>query len=183
MHLVFLHGPPAVGKHTVARELVARTGFELYHNHTVVDAVLARHAFGTPEFVAERDHLWRTHLSAAPARGIAGLVFTFNPENSVPQAFIDWLFGTLGRTDGVTLLSVALVATEAVIESRLDAASRREFRKLTDLELYRRLRAEGAFLSPVIPHSDLVVETSRQRPEQAAEEILGFLRDRGVGLR
>lgn len=183
MHLVFLHGPPAVGKYTVARELVARTGFELYHNHAVVDAVLARHSFGSPEFVAERDRLWREHLSAAASGGGAGLVFTFNPENSVPQAFIDWLFGELGSAVRIQLFSVALMAADEVLEDRLGAASRREFRKLTDLDLYRKLRADGVFLSPVIPRNDLVVETSRGTPVQAAGVILEFLRTRGVNVR
>lgn len=64
MRLLFLHGPPATGKYTVGRELAALTGWELYHNHLVVDEVLARHAFGTPGFVAERDQRWRAHLGA-----------------------------------------------------------------------------------------------------------------------
>ena len=62
MPLLFLHGPPATGKLTVARELAALTGWELFHNHLVVDAVLRDHPFGTPGFdnyhlaVTHRDH-------------------------------------------------------------------------------------------------------------------------------
>ena len=37
MQLVFIHGAPAVGKLTVARELAALTGFRLFHNHLTVD--------------------------------------------------------------------------------------------------------------------------------------------------
>ena len=37
MKLVFLYGPPAVGKFTVAKELAALTGFKLFHNHLTVD--------------------------------------------------------------------------------------------------------------------------------------------------
>ncbi len=175
MHLVLLHGAPATGKHTIGRELAALTGFELYHNHLVVDAVLARHAFGTPGFVAERDAAWRAHLAAPPADGRRGRVFTFNPENSVPQAFIDWLFAELPAAAGLRLHSVAVTAPEAEIEARLGAESRRGFRKLTDLALYRELRAAGAFLVPVIPRTDVAVDTALLEPRAAARHIAAAL--------
>ena len=175
MHLVLLHGAPATGKHTIGRELAARTGFELYHNHLVVDAVLARHAFGSPGFVAERDAAWRAHLAAPPAGGRPGRVFTFNPENSVPQAFIDWLFADLPRTAGLRLHSVAVTAPEAAIEARLAAEERRRFRKLTDLDLYRRLRAAGTFLRPTIPRTDLAVDSTRFAPADAAAHVAAAL--------
>jgi len=41
MELLFIYGPAAVGKLTVARELAKLTGFRLFHNHLTVDAVMA----------------------------------------------------------------------------------------------------------------------------------------------
>lgn len=167
MKLVFLHGPAAAGKYTVGRELAALTGFELYHNHLVVDEVLREHAFGTPGFIAGRDRRWREHLTAA-APTDRRLIFTFNPENSVPQAFIDWLFSELGAT----LLSVELKLSEAAIEARLATDQRKQFRKLVDLELYRRLRASGTFATPVIPRTDLVIDTEMSAPAESAARII-----------
>lgn len=169
--LVFLHGPPATGKYTVGRALAARTGLELFHNHLVVDAVLAQHAFGSPDFVAERDRLWRERLGTVGRDGGRGLIFTFNPENSVPQAFIDWLFHDLPRVNGVALHSVALTAGETAIEARLGSDQRQGFRKLTDADLYRQLRDSGAFRTPVIPRSDLILDTEAIAPDAAAERI------------
>ena len=174
MPLLFLHGPPATGKFTVGRELAALTGWELFHNHLVVDEVLRDHAFGTPAFVAERDRRWREHLAAAgkPDRGV---IFTFNPENSVPQAFIDWLFRALPEA-GCAVLSVGLTAPEEVIEARLGSDSRQRFRKLVDLDLYRALRATGTFTSPRIPRSDLVLDTAVADPRTTAAAILRHFR-------
>ena len=39
--LVFLYGPPAVGKYTIGVELAAQTGFRLFHNHLTVSLVSA----------------------------------------------------------------------------------------------------------------------------------------------
>ena len=175
MHLLFLHGPAAAGKYTVVKEFAALTGFELYHNHLVVDEVLKTLAFGTPGFVAERDRLWRDFFTQFPRPGRANIIFTFNPENTVPQAFIDWLFGELPRR-GVTLYSVEVTASEAVIETRLASASRQQFRKLTDLALYRQLRAAGAFSSPIIPRTDLRIDTGTVASSEAARHIAARLR-------
>ena len=39
MNLVFIYGPPAVGKLTVAKELSLITGYPLFHNHLTRDLV------------------------------------------------------------------------------------------------------------------------------------------------
>jgi hypothetical protein len=171
VHLVFIHGPAAAGKYTVGRELAALTGFEFYHNHLVVDEVLKQHAFGTPGFISERDRRWREHfMTAAAATPPRRLIFTFNPENSVPQAFIDWIFTELPAR-GTTLHSVGLVLSEAAIEARLATDQRKGFRKLTDLALYRQLRDSGTFATPVIPRTDLELDTEHTAPPDSAARI------------
>lgn len=170
MHLVFIHGPAAAGKYTVGRELAVLTGYELYHNHLVVDEVLKHHAFGTPEFVAMRDRAWRDYFSQYPNVANPDIIFTFNPENSVPQVFIDWLFAEMPRR-AVQLISVEVTAIEAVLENRMASAQRQQFRKLTDLALYRQLRDSGVFASPVIPHTALRIDTGTMTPVEAARTI------------
>ena len=41
MRLVFIHGPAARGKLTVAKELARLIDFRLFHNHLTVDFVAA----------------------------------------------------------------------------------------------------------------------------------------------
>ncbi len=170
MKLVLIHGDPATGKYTVGRELAALTGWRLYHNHLVVDEVLRHHAFGTPGFVAERDRAWRSAFEEMAADGRQDIIFTFNPENTVPQDFIDWFFQDLPRRN-VAIFSIGLSASEGTIEARLDTGQRRGFRKLTDVPLYRRLRAAGSFQLPVIPRSDLWIDTDQVSATEAARLI------------
>lgn len=171
MRLIFIHGPAAAGKYTVARELAALTGAELYHNHLVVDEVLKRHAFGTPGFVSERDRAWRGYFAQHPGPAKPNVIFTFNPENSVPQAFIDWLFAEMKRR-AVKLVSVEVTAPESVIEARMGSEQRQRFRKLTDVVLYRQLRDSGTFATPVIPRTDLRIDSSLTKPEESARLIV-----------
>ncbi|HWA27297.1 MAG TPA: hypothetical protein VG734_16710 [Lacunisphaera sp.] len=171
MLLVFLHGPPASGKYTVGREIAALTDFELYHNHLVVDEVLKVHVFGTAEFVAARDQAWRLHLGAAARDPNRRLIFTFNPENTVPQAFVDWLFHEVPARGG-HLYSVRLELSEEAIEDRLASEQRRGFRKLTDHALYRQLRDSGAFATPRIPRTDLVLDSEHASAVESARRII-----------
>ena len=88
MRLTVLFGPPAVGKLTVARELVALTGAKLFHNHFVVDTLTSVFDFGSEPFVRLREQMWLDVFSAAAAEG-QDLVFTFAPETTVQPGFVE----------------------------------------------------------------------------------------------
>jgi hypothetical protein len=62
MKLLFLYGPVASGKLTIARELATLTGFALFHNHLVVDAVAAVFPFGSERFVKLREQFWLANV-------------------------------------------------------------------------------------------------------------------------
>lgn len=170
MKLLFLHGPPAVGKLTVARELARLTGWRLLHNHLVVDLALALYDFGTPGFVAYREQLWTSAVHRAIAEELPGLIFTFTAEKTVHQRFVDEFWAEVANLGG-QIIVIELTATEAVIEQRLAAESRKQYRKLTDVAFYRKLRDEGAFRTPVIPKALLRIDTERRTPSEAAATI------------
>lgn len=105
MKLVFIYGPPASGKLTVARELAALTGYKLFHNHLAVDALGAVFEFGSEPFVELRERIWVDVMTAASAAGIDGLIFTFAPERSVRDGFIDALGGAVAAPSSVRSMS------------------------------------------------------------------------------
>ena len=98
MKLIFMYGPPASGKLTVARELAALTGYRLFHNHLVVDALGAVFEFGSEPFVELRERIWLDILEKAARSGIDGVIFTFAPERSVGQEFVGTLRNNRGKS-------------------------------------------------------------------------------------
>ena len=86
MDLVFLHGPPAVGKLTVARALAARTGLRLFHNHLVLDAITAVFDFRSRGFIDLRESIWLDVFGTAAREGVS-LIFTFVPETTLATSF------------------------------------------------------------------------------------------------
>lgn len=171
MRLIFLYGLPGTGKLTVARELAALTGWNLFHNHLTVDLLLSVFPFGSPKFVELREQIWLSVIDAAAASSTEGLIFTFNPENSVRQSFVDAVQSVIPKHRG-TIDFVDIVCDEAVLEARLDTPNRRQMKKLLSVELFRKLRGQGVFDSPRMPEPQLRVDTTHQTPQESALQII-----------
>ncbi len=75
--LVFIAGPPAVGKMTVGRELARRTGFRLFTNHDTVDLVVRFFPFGSPPYDRLVGEFRRRIMQEVAASDLPGLIFTF----------------------------------------------------------------------------------------------------------
>ncbi len=175
MKVVVLYGRPAVGKLTVARELAALSGWRVFHNHLVVDALLAVFEFGSDPFVELREKIWREVFAEASRAAVPALIFTFSPESSVRQSFVDSLLpDAQARGDEVHLIE--LTCEEPEIEKRLSSPSRHGTKKITSLELYRQLTRDGAFSKPVLPRPEFSVDTCKQDPAEAARQIWHHLR-------
>ena len=172
MKLIFLHGAPAVGKLTIGRELAALTGFRLFHNHLTVDLVSSLFPFGSEPFVHLREQIWLAAFSEA-ARNNVSLIFTFNPERTVRESFVQDAIELVEGAGGKVVF-VELTCAEQELEDRLDDATRKEFGKLASVEQYRTLKDLGAFQFPKLP-IHLSLDTTRQTPEDSARLISAYV--------
>ena len=168
MILVFIHGAPAVGKLTVARELAQLSGFPLFHNHLTVDLVSSLFAFGTPPFVSLREQIWLAAFAEA-ARNDVSLIFTFNPERTVTQDFVQKTIDVVEASGG-RVVFVELTCSQEELERRMEEPSRTAFGKLASLEQYRSLKSAGAFEFSKLP-SEIMLDTTRQTAEVTARLI------------
>lgn len=168
MRLVFIHGPASSGKLTVARELAGLTGLPLFHNHLVVDALLAVFPFGSPGFVALREAMWLDVFRAAAAED-RSLIFTFHPEASVAPDFPDRVAAVVEEAGG-RVDFVALTCAPELVAARIEAASRQATGKLSSVALFRELEAQGAFAYPPLPAA-VTIDTGAMDPGEAAVRI------------
>ena len=168
MKLVFIHGAPAVGKLSVARELANRTGFRLFHNHLTVDLVTSLFPFGSEPFINLREQIWLDAFTEAAQQNVS-LIFTFNPERTVRLRFVDDVQQAV-KINGGEVVFVELICSEAELEKRMEDDSRKEFGKLASVELYRSLKDAGAFEYPKLPNG-LSLDTTSSSPTATAELI------------
>ena len=176
--ILYIYGPPAVGKLTVASEVQRLSGYKLFHNHLTVNALAPVFDFGSDPF-SEVLHRVRLDVFETAARHGTHLIFT---NNSV------WGNGAEGRpgferfantaaerveTAGGRVDFVQLTAPLETMLNRVNSESRRRLQKVVDPD---RLRAklEGHDPSPLHP-DDLVINTAEMSPSTAAEAITGAL--------
>ncbi len=173
MQLIFLHGAPAVGKLTVARELAKLTDARLFHNHLTVDLCSSLFPFGSEPFINLREQIWLAAFAEA-ARNDVSLIFTFNPERTVRERFVQDARDAVESAGG-RIVFVELTCAGAELERRMEDPSRKEFGKLASVELYRSLRDDGAFNFSRLPEG-LTLDTTNQSPEATAKAIAEKIR-------
>ena len=172
MKLVFLHGRPAVGKLTVARELASLTGFRLFHNHLTVDLVSSLFPFGSEPFIILREQIWLAAFAEA-ARNSVSLIFTFSPERSVRERFIQDAINVVGYAGGHAIF-VELTCAEEELQGRIGDASRKKFGKLASVEKYRSLVEAGVFQFSKLPKG-MSLDTTNQSPAESAKQISEYV--------
>jgi len=179
--LVFIIGPPAVGKMTVGHELARRTGLKLFHNHQTIDLVLPFFSFGSPPFRRLVGEFRRRILEEVASSDLPGIIFTFvwafdlASDDAVVEEYTE-----IFRSRGGRVVVVELEATQKErlrrneTEFRLAAkpfkrdldASRRQLLELDDkYQLNSRGRLAG--------RADyLHVDNTSLTAEEAAERII-----------
>jgi AAA domain len=166
MRLLFLYGPPAVGKLSVARELAARTGFKLFHNHLSVDLVASVFPFGSEPFGRLVQSMRRGMMAEAARQGI-DLIFTFVYAAGVDDGVVQELIEPV-QTNGGEVLFVQLTCNRDELLARVQAPSRRAFRKLNDPAMLATLLDQHQLDQPVPFGTSLQLDTVRLDPAQAA---------------
>ena len=123
--LLFVVGPPAVGKMSVGQAIAERTGLRLFHNHIAIELALRYFDYGSPAFRRIDGAIRRLVIEEVAASDLPGLVFTFVWAFNLPgeQAFIDECARPF-RERGARVLFVELEATQAERLKRIAGVSR-----------------------------------------------------------
>jgi hypothetical protein len=115
--LIFIIGPPAVGKMAVGYELAQLSGFKLLHNHQTIELVLRFFPFGSPPFSRLVREFRRRILEEVAASDLPGLIFTYVWAFDQPSdAATVMEFADIFLSRGSRVLYVEL---EATLEERL----------------------------------------------------------------
>jgi hypothetical protein len=170
MKLIFIYGPPAVGKLTVANELAALTGYKVFHNHVTVDLALGFFEFGSRGFGRLVDAVRMLMFEVAATEKLDGLIFTFVYGAPHDDPFIERVLRVVEGKGGEVCF-VQLFCDPPVLEERVVQPERACYKKLASVEVLRELVGRHELFSPVPFRESLCLDTTYTPPRELAETI------------
>jgi hypothetical protein len=171
MKLLFIYGPPAAGKLTVAEELAAATGLKLFHNHASIDVVEPIFGFGTSAFHRLVNKIRLDVIEEAAKENIDGLIFTFVYSHPHDKNFVDEVTGRVEKHGGEVCF-VQLVCAPAILETRVVSPSRRKHGKLASAETLREVMDKHDLFTPIADSNSFSIDTLALGPREAARKIV-----------
>jgi hypothetical protein len=167
--LVFIYGPPAVGKLTVGEALAKRTGFRLFHNHLAVDAVKPVFDFGTPSFWKLVGQLRKDVLDEAAKEGV-NTIFTFVYAKGEDDEYVKEIVRVV-ESHGGEVCFVRLYCTPKELDRRVANKSRKKIGKLTSRSALAELANKFDITSEVPFAGGMSLDTTKASPEKVSAAI------------
>lgn len=172
MKLIILHGAPATGKFTIAKELEKKMPYKLIHIHSLYDFLES--VFGKERYETSLGILNRTSLDLfkqAAEVGISGLIYTYAELARDDFQFMKDIVQTLEGT-GTEILLVHLTCRSDDLHQRIANESRKQFKKTTNSHELNWLLEHKDYDSVFPDLSTLEIDTVSTNPEEAATMIV-----------
>jgi gluconate kinase len=178
--LIFIYGPPAVGKTTVGSKLAKLTGYRFFFNHLTVPA--AKAIFPDSGERNRDEEYWRLlrrlRLDTIETAADDGLdtIFTVAYQGAVDDDFVSDIVDAVTSRGGEVNF-VQLVAPEHVLMERVGNKSRKDLQmgKMTERVHLKRALVPGMF-ETVKYANVLKLDTSKLSAKDAAERIANYFR-------
>ena len=168
--MIFLYGPPAVGKLTVAKELAKITGYKLFHNHLTVDLVSSLYEWGSPKYWEYLRSI-REQLLANLAKDNVDIIFTYVYAAGEDEEVMERMFKKVEENGGEVLL-VQLTTSIEKLKERIVAEDRRQFKKMHKTESLESWINQYKLFEAYPNRQNLIVDNSEMDPNEVANLIV-----------
>lgn len=170
MKLIFIYGPPAVGKLTVATELAKLTGFKRFDNHVSIDFVKSVFEYGTREYWKLIDRFRLLMFHEAAKHGI-NVIFTFAYDKAIDDPFVKKTIRTIGEQRG-SVCFVRLSCDEEELARRVSSKGRRKAGKIDTKRLLASVLKKHGLNNEVPFQTSLRIDTTRIPAKRSAAIIV-----------
>jgi predicted kinase len=170
-HLVFLYGPPAVGKYTIAKALSSQLNWPLFHNHVVIDCVNALIQRGEPGFLDACADVRVALTSRALASGKSH-VSTFVYATGTDDAFVARI-RTAVQAASARFCAVRLHCSVGTLNERCVAPHRADMKKIATLETLQTVLEQYDCFGAIPDVDSLMIDTEVHSVEESVARIRG----------
>lgn len=178
MKLLFIYGPPAVGKLTVANEVAKLTGFKVFHNHLSVDAILPVFEFGSKPFFRLVEMI-RVETVAEAAREGVDIIYTFCYAKGLDEMHVEKVSKAAIENGGEVFFAL-LTCDPDELKRRVVLEDRAKFKKANTVEMMEMFLETYDLSSPISYAEAFVIDNTNLDPAAAAAKIVdhfGFGRE------
>ncbi|HVT62987.1 MAG TPA: AAA family ATPase [Legionellaceae bacterium] len=174
MNIVFLYGPPAAGKLTIAQELQKRLGYKLLHNHMLIQLFDNLFDFHDP-IRRELTREFRLRIVEEAVKENSDLIITSGSAGSrTIFPYYTQLIEVVEKLGGHIAL-VQVIADSKILVERVDNQSRKDHGKAFGKTEMRRIIDEYPYIFDKYPErKHLTIDTTHVNPQQAAAEIITY---------
>ncbi len=170
MKLIFIYGPPASGKLTVATRLANLTGFKLFHNHVSIEFVRSIFEFGTKPFQRLVDK-YRFEMLEGAAKARIDTIFTFVYGKGIDDKFVKQIVQKIRKNRG-RVCFVRLHCDREELIRRVREDQRKTMGKITSEKILRDLFRKHDLDQEIPFYKSLTIDTTGQSARSAARAIV-----------
>lgn len=174
MNLIYIYGPPGVGKFTVSKELSRLTGYRLFHNQLSIEFVKSVFDFGDPSFNRLVLKFRAEMIEEAARRGIS-VIFTSAYAKGMNDEIIRDLVRRVERHGG-RVRFVRLYCDRKTLLDRVRRRSRNGFFKIRSKKQLAGLLKRYNHLSAIPFAESLEIDNTKTSAGRAARMILSHYR-------
>ena len=168
MKVIFLYGPPASGKLTIAKKLAEKTGISLFHNHLTFDLAEVLHEPFTKPF---HDYCADLRLDVFGDAKLANqdLIFTFFYIPPDDDNFVNQIIHIAGE-DNVKFVKIE--ASSDTLLDRVENKDRAKYSKINSKSVLTRYLKENNWSESIEKTNSLIISTDNLTPDEAVQKII-----------
>jgi len=175
MKLIFLYGPPASGKYTIAKAIAQKTGYKLFHNHLTVDLAKGVFDYGTKAFW-ELIHKIRLDIFEKAAKeNISGMVFTYVYEKDSDDGFVKQVLEKV-NSNGGEIIFVQIYCDKETLLERVKEDSRKQFQKVKTEKGLLEMLNHGDLFSEIPFVENNIIDNTNLTVEETVQKVLTLIK-------
>ena len=174
MKLIFLYGPPASGKYTIAKAIAQKTGYKLFHNHLTVDLAKGVFDYGTKAFW-ELVHKIRLDIFEKAAKeNISGMIFTYVYEKDNDDSFVKQVLEKV-NSNGGEIIFIQIYCDKETLLKRVKEDSRKQFQKVKTEEGLLEMLTHGDLFSEIPFVENNIIDNTNLTVDETITKALEYV--------